>query len=398
MKSNGIIDADFYLADIMSKDNAPILQKLQVLLVNTHYRLDRKKNHLGLFSDSYAEFNDEGVAHSRFWKRYNRPPKREYQDYMMSRRDLLVPQDVRERKGSYFTPQKWVDLAYEYLAKVLGDGWQDEYYVWDCCAGTGNLLTGLVDKYKVFASTIDKSDVDVMNERINSGANLLPSHVFQFDFLNDGYGCDKYGTIVSQLSSCEKIPQDLRDVLSDHDKRKKLVIFINPPYAEASSASTTKGGISKKAVEKTITNTLYSNTLGQANAELFAQFFMRIYKEIPGCVLAEFSKLKILTGPHFSDFRNIFLARLESLFVVPADTFDNVKGKFPIGFHIWKTDIKEHFSEITADVYDKDALPIQSKIFRCHDGETYMNDWIKPFRADKKGSSIIGIFPFKGKD
>ncbi len=81
-----------------------------------------------------------------------------------------------------------MDLAYEYLAKVLGDGWQDEYYVWDCCAGTGNLLTGLVDKYKVFASTIDKSDVDVMNERINSGANLLPSHVFQFDFLNDGYG------------------------------------------------------------------------------------------------------------------------------------------------------------------------------------------------------------------
>jgi len=40
------------------------------------------------------------------------------------------------------------------------------------------------------------------------------------------------------------------------------------------------------------------------------------------------------------------------LLIVPADTFDNVKGKFPIGFLIWDTKIKEKFEKIECDVYD----------------------------------------------
>jgi len=65
---------------------------------------------------------------------------------------------------------------------------------------------------------------------------------------------------------------------------------------------------------------------------LYVQFFTRVYAEIPNAILAEFSTLKILQAPNFADFRNFFKAKLEALFVVPADTFDNVKGKFPIGF------------------------------------------------------------------
>jgi hypothetical protein len=65
---------------------------------------------------------------------------REYWDYIIDRRDLLVPQNIRERKGSFFTPQKWVALSQQYIADVLGEDWQDEYYVWDCAAGTGNLF------------------------------------------------------------------------------------------------------------------------------------------------------------------------------------------------------------------------------------------------------------------
>jgi hypothetical protein len=57
---------------------------------------------------------------------------------------------------------------------------------------------------------------------------------------------------------------------------------------------------------------------------------MRIHKEINGCILAEFSKLKTIQSPSFKDFREIFKAKLETLFITPADTFDNVKGKFPI--------------------------------------------------------------------
>ena len=68
----------------------------------------------------------------------------------------------------------------------------------------------------------------------------------------------------------------------------------------------------------------------------FAQFFMRIHDEIPGCVLAEFSKLKHLQSPNFKAFRQAFHGTLEKCFIVPADTFDNVKGDFPIGFCVWR--------------------------------------------------------------
>lgn len=114
--------------------------------------------------------------------RYNRPPKREYWDYIVERRDLLVPQDVRERKGSYFTPQQWVELSQQYLAAELGEDWQEEYTIWDCAAGTGNLLAGLTNKYNIWASTLDKADVDVMHDRIHNGANLLKTTFFNSTF------------------------------------------------------------------------------------------------------------------------------------------------------------------------------------------------------------------------
>ena len=92
----------------------------------------------GAMSFESVDFNDNQVSHTQFWNRYDRPPRREYWDYIVARRDLLVPQDVRERKGSFFTPKRWVELSQQYLAAELGEDWQDEYYVWDCAAGTGN--------------------------------------------------------------------------------------------------------------------------------------------------------------------------------------------------------------------------------------------------------------------
>ena len=38
-------------------------------------------------------------AYASFWRRYKRPPKREYWDFIVSRLDLLVPQDARPYHG-----------------------------------------------------------------------------------------------------------------------------------------------------------------------------------------------------------------------------------------------------------------------------------------------------------
>ncbi len=383
-KKSGIIDGDFYLADLISLENETLKEKLFVLLKKNHYELDRKLNEYGLFTSSSTSFNDNQKAHNQFWNRYDRPPKEEYWDYIVERRDLLVPQDVRERKGSFFTPQIWVELSQKYLTDVLGEDWQDEYYVWDCAAGTGNLLAGLTNKYNIWASTLDKQDVEVMKDRIKNGANLLEEHVFQFDFLNDEF---------------TKLPKPLQNIINDPEKRKKLVIYINPPYAEASNKKTLEGGKEgNRGVEQSVVNKKYAQFLGQGNAEIFAQFLARIYFEIEGCVIGHFSKLKILNGQHFINFRNFFNAKLEKCFIVPANTFDNVKGSFPIGFMIWNTNKKEQFQQIKSDVFDKNSKFICEKYFNSHIDSHYINDWIKPFRADKNDINIIGKFPFKGND
>ena len=109
------------------------------------------------------------------------------------------------------------------MTDVLGKDWQDDYSIWDCAAGTGNLLAGLTNKYNIWASTLDKQDVEVMKDRIKNGANLLESHVFQFDFLNDDFS---------------KLPESLKQIINNPKKRKKLVVYINPPYAEATSSKT----------------------------------------------------------------------------------------------------------------------------------------------------------------
>ena len=383
-KANGILDADFYLADILSEHNVTLREKLFVLLRQDYYELDRRVDDMGLFDSKRAEFTDRRKAHKRFWNRYDRPPRREYWDNIVLRRDKLVPQDVRERKGSFFTPRQWVELSQDYLAAELGEDWQDEYTVWDCAAGTGNLLAGLTNRYNVWASTLDEQDVRVMNDLIASGGlNLLDGHVFQFDFLNDPF---------------TKLPQPLQDIINDPEKRKKLVIYINPPYAEASNARTIAGTGENRSMLAKETNVYkkYQNVYGTATRELFAQFFIRIYHEIQGSTLAEFSKLKILQASNFCDFRKNFRAKLGRCFIVPASTFDNVNGAFPIGFFIWHLDINEVFRRTAIDVYDSNGNGEGHKNIYSYDGDGLIIEWLRQF-YDKKGKSI-GFLRMVGTD
>jgi hypothetical protein len=372
-KKSGIIDGDFYLADLLSQENNTLKEKLFVLLRHDHYELDRKFDDAGMFSSKRTDFSDNQIAHTQFWNRYDRPPKEEYWEYIVERRDLLVPQDVRERKGSFFTPQKWVELSQKYLTDVLGEDWQDEYYIWDCAAGTGNLLNGLTNKYNIWASTLDKQDVEVMHDRIKNGANLLDDHVFQFDFLNDEF---------SQL------PKGLQEIINIPEKRKKLVIYINPPYAESGDIKQRNGtGKNKTSVAQNKIHDKYSKLLSGANRELFAQFLTRIYFEIPHSKIANFSTLKNLQSSHFSDFREFFRAKLEKIFLVPADSFDNVKGQFPIGFFIWNLEVTEKFNKVTAEVFDEKGTQLGEKELLSYEGFDYFSKWVNSFKL-KTGLQI----------
>ncbi len=369
-KKMNTVDGDFYLADVLSEANQTIRKNLHVVLKKNEYELDKTINEMNLFNSSKATFLDGQKSHKEFWNKYERPPRQEYQDYIIERRDLLVPQDIRERKGSFFTPQIWVELSQKYLTDALGKDWQDEYYIWDCAAGTGNLLAGLTNKYNVWASTLDRQDVDVMKERSENGANLLPKHIFQFDFLNDDFA---------------KLPQGLQDIINDPEKRKKLVIYINPPYAESN------GKISKTRsnIQVTQTHKTYGDKLGQVKAELFAQFLIRAYYEIPDCRIAQFSTLKAISATNSKNFRRNYLSKLEKSFVVPANTFDNVKGSFPIGFFIWDTQIKEAIEKVKVNVYDSQANVLGSKYFYSYDKDKgRINNWLKTYKLENEKENI----------
>jgi hypothetical protein len=141
----------------------------------------------------------------------------------------------------------------------------------------------------------------------------------------------------------------------------------------------------------------YLSKIGIAGRELYVQFLTRIYCEISGVIVAQFSTLKTLQAPNFTAFRSLFNAKLKSLFVVPASTFDNVKGKFPIGFFIWDTDENEHFKSIEADVYDENGKMISTKTFFVDEEKKSINDWLISTR-NKPHNMNIGFISAKGND
>jgi hypothetical protein len=318
------------------------------------------------FTSSRVEFKDKQKAHNAFWAKYERPPQEDYWDFIINRRDLLVPPDVRERKGSFFTPRQCVELSQQYLADVFGENWQEEYYVWDCCAGTGNLLEGLTDKYRIFASTLDKQDVFVMHDRIENGANLLKSHVFQFDFLNDDF---------------TKLPESLQKIINDEKLRKKLIIYINPPYAEAGNIKSVvnQGNIKSRVATANKTNEKYKKLIGNATNEISAQFMARIYSEISFCKLAIFSKVKFICAENFGQFRQFFKANFKKGFAVRADIFDNVSGKFPIAFTVWDLMGSKFPKSVELEIPEKNITK------KFHDGlHKSINRWIRGIRSQKE--------------
>ena len=259
-----------------------------------------------------------------------------------------------------------MEKSQEYLSSVLGENWQDEYYIYDCAGGTGNLEVGLTNKYRVWVSTLDQQDVDVIKERIKNGANLLESHVFRFDFLNDSF---------------DKMPEDLRDVINDPEKRKKLVIYINPPYAEHSNRKVIVGtGENRTNVAKeSRVYEEFANIVGTATRELYIQFFLRIYKEIPGATLASFSTMKFVCSQNCAKFRKYWKATFRKGFICPADTFDNVSGAFPIAFTIWSLDGLSQIQGASVDVIDRDAQLLGIRNFHSSIAGEMISDWLRKY-------------------
>lgn len=219
-----------FFADIMHDGTSSTHLNLPAELIyrngNPSFLMEGKVYDLG---------NREGYR--QFWQIYHKPPKAEYRDYLLERRDSLIPTDERSFKGAYYTPLAVVDRAYDKLTETLGANWQREYIIWDMCCGVGNLEIKHSNHRNIFMSTLDEADVDVMK----ATKTCVSAERFQYDYLNDDITDD--GIIDYTLTN--KIPERLRKAIAEG---KKILVLINPPYAEAGS---TLGKDGKSDVAKT---------------------------------------------------------------------------------------------------------------------------------------------------
>ncbi len=368
--------AVFFFADIMHDGKNEAMTKLPARL------LFSGDNPVFLLNGQQYELaSDRGYRN--FWAIYHRPPEQKHRHYLLERRDSLLPLDEQKFKGAYYTPLHIVDKAYEQLVATLGPNWQDRYIVWDMCAGVGNLEAKHSNLRNVYMSTLDQADVTIMK----SNPAFAGATIFQYDYLNDDV--TDFGEIDYSLSN--KLPMALRQAIIDAREgakgAKKILVLINPPYAEAMNVDSRKetgGGASavKKGVAKTRIS--YGMTdLGYAARELFVQFLYRIMKELPKSKLAMFSKVKYVNAPNFAAFRQSWTAQYLDGFVVPSRVFDTLKGDFPIGFLIWNLAKNSPANKIDTIALDRSGTVIGEKAIYRELPRLPLADWIIRPRSNR---------------
>lgn len=225
-----------------------------------------------------------------------------------SARDRLLEDEARRRAGSFYTPTLWVNKAHDLLTATLDANWKDEYTVWDCCCGTGNLTRDYAFK-NLLLSDIDESALEVIRK---AGYNKN-AKIFKYDFLND-----------------VTWPNEIKD--------KKVLFLINPPYGTSKSGGAkAKAGVSDTQVADTMKN----SGLGQASQELYIQFIYRILvqRELfsKNWSLATFAPTNFFTGSRATPFKNQFLKQFKYKdgFMFPSGVFSDTSNNFGVSFTIW---------------------------------------------------------------
>jgi len=279
-------------------------------------------------------------------------------------------------RGEFYTPKSVSDKLYEMTQEVF-PGFNENFVVWDCCWGTGNLTKD----YKfnnLFCSTIQKSD-------LRNNKNNPNSVKFQYDFLNKDINL-----LVSPqdmwLGETE-IPEELDAELRDKNG-KDIIFYINPPYVATGlfgSETDYRGGQSKSEVR----NIMGEDRMGVACDQAYSQFLYRIIlmreaypnKKIH---IALISPCLFLTSAGYKKFRDRFFDnfKLEKCALFQANVFDGVSGTWGLILNIYSAGKEDNRTEFLADLLDKDLNTINTKkLYNMDNGKVFM-DWVKGDEID----------------
>ncbi len=298
-------------------------------------------------------------AYKRFWDRYNRPPTIDDQKEIVSRSHMMLTKESRAFSGSFYTPDILANTAAKYLTKALGEGWQDEYYVWDPCAGAGNLEMGLENPSRVFLSTMETRDVLLLKSQIE----FEDSTIFQFDFLGD---------------SPQKLPPELQEILRDGEKSKKLVILMNPPFAEQGGSPHRPGDSKTGTNHSNVREEMRSAGLAQAAQQLTNQFLYQAQRVAPYATLGFFSSAGFYTQERGVRLREFLFSnkQFEGGFVAISQLFEGTSASFPVAFSVLRCAGSGAVPrEIEFDVWGL-ATPTTKKI-TLSEHSILINQWFK---------------------
>lgn len=304
------------------------------------------------------------TKYREFWSLWKRPPEVSVLNHVQSHIDLFTDAVERSRKGEFYTPLTVASKCHEYMDAAYGDGWRSRMYVWDPCAGTGNLEQLLdMPADRLFLSTLEPKDVDIMRESgMFDGAAL-----WAMDFLN-----------TPRERWPEVLPKELLRVIAEEPQN--LIVLMNPPYSDKANGQydLAKDKTTKKGHALTHVKTLMvADNLAKASTDLLCQFLWITTKWLPKSQLTMVAQPKFIQGQSTKAMRPKLNRRLASGFVISSKHF-NLKGEFPIVVANYPPADGWQVAEV--DVLDKQLQKEGS--YLLSDTECPINDWTVSAKND----------------
>ena len=279
--------------------------------------------------------------------------------------DQTLQEEIRSRQGAFFTPTLWVKEAHKQIEQELGNAWRGDCVVWDCCAGTGNLFREY-DFKQLYVSTLTADEVGLLHRQGYEKA-------FQYDFLNPS-GDSLLG------AATNRIPNEIEAELRAHAMDgRRLVFFINPPYAAAATLADdkeSKAGVSDTVVKEKM------KALGACRSNLYFQFIFECVRQAKDLGFTQvslcfFSPIKFMIQETAKKFRKWFYEQFEfkSGFFFNASAFQGVSSEWGVGFTIWQEG--RTTAEPTLSIRELDGSHVGIKhIYNC-DNHKAASEWVR---------------------
>lgn len=351
--------------------------------------LHPKKKDTALFNNiSISVYSDAFDSFINYYKfDYNAQEKKEF----TSIADRLIEDSDRRSKGDFYTPAVWVDETHKMLSENFGPTWKEDYMVWDCAWGTGN-LTRDYKFFDLYCSSLHEHDL-----QIGAKYNQEAESKFQYDFLNDDvdlfdelkYKVLKGHVLTEADFHNSKLWKQANTLIRGLLNGKKLLFYINPPYGTAVDlrSISSENGLSKQGVALTKINELMvKNSIGAVSQQLYVQFLYRIM-ELKNLFNAEVSLALlspplIWTGSTAKAFRKLWKQQFafKEGILFQASNFADVSDSWGISFTIFEAGVTNgdeyllglrELSEVgTVSVGDKLLYNMDSMPMTC-------SDWVK---------------------